>query len=474
MWPFEYPYTNFHELNLDWVLNEIKRIPSYVQEAASNIQISSEQTVVNLYVAGMDNTGVKPSDDVWKNTVKAGGIYYVPPGTYSFATEIPCPENVVIIGAGAENTVFMCDGHGIWTRYVHDVTIIGITVKNATNRGFFFRDSDHIFVDNCAVENMRYEGRAYQFNFVNCHDISVTNCRVNSAARNSDGLNMSDDAYNVFVYNFSGLANDDFIAINPGSDPGRDNYKMDNIMIINANAEQGCYTGCRLLAPVNGYIHNLKMVNCNLYSLTQNCIYTTRSDADWQPIDLTATFENCTFTNSNANSLALNVRTTKSVSFKNCSFIAQSNRIQAKNAYMDGCMVSSNDENGGLRVSCDIFTFTNGYINNRNGNNAFLIEGTTKEVVIDNVISETTAKTIRCITENTTATILNTNLSYDFNQNDLTSVFAVNAAPGSAPSPQAFTVVNALPSNAKVGSSCIFNGEAYIAKTKNTWTKISP
>ena len=24
MWPFKYPYTNFHELNLDWVLGIIK------------------------------------------------------------------------------------------------------------------------------------------------------------------------------------------------------------------------------------------------------------------------------------------------------------------------------------------------------------------------------------------------------------------------------------------------------------------
>ena len=471
MWPFEYPYTNFHELNLDWILNEIRKIPSYVQEAASNIQISSKQTAVNLYVAGMDNTGAKPSDDVWKNTVKPGGIYYVPPGTYSFVSEIPCPENVVIIGAGAENTIFMCNNHGIWTRYVHDVTIIGITVKNATNRGFFFRDSDHIFIDNCKVENMRYEDRAYQFNFVNCHDIAVTNCHVNSAARNSDGLNLSDDAYNVFVYNFSGLANDDFIAINPGSDPGRDNYKMDNITIINANAEQGCYTGCRLLAPVNGYIHNLKMVNCNLYSLTQNCIYTTRSDDDGSPIDLTASFENCAFTNSNENSYALNVRTTKNVSFKNCSFTAKSNLIRAKNASMEGCTISSNDENGGLRVNCDDFTFENGCINNHTGYNAFLIEGNTKRVTINNAYTETLSRIIRGVTK-TSASIFSTSLTYEFNENDETTVFAVNATPGTAPSPQAFTTVKALPTKAKVGSSCIFNGEAYIAKTKNVWTKI--
>ena len=24
MWPFKYPYTNFHELNLDWILEKIQ------------------------------------------------------------------------------------------------------------------------------------------------------------------------------------------------------------------------------------------------------------------------------------------------------------------------------------------------------------------------------------------------------------------------------------------------------------------
>lgn len=464
----QWPYTNLHELNLDWVLKEVQSIPSKVNEAVNNLELTTGN-VFNAVAEGFDNTGASDNSALWLEKINKAGVFIFPEGTYLFASELSLPSGANIIGLGT--CIFQCLGHGIWSRYVHDVSIIGITVRNAANRGIFFRDSDHIFVDNCAVENMRYEGRAYQFNFVNCHDISVTNCHVNSAARNSDGLNLSDDAYNIFVYNFSGLANDDFIAINPGSDPGRDDYKMDNIAIINANAEQGCYTGCRLLAPVNGYIHNLKMVNCNLYSLTQNCIYTTRSDDNFQPIDLTACFENCTFTNSNENALALNVCSTNSVSFKKCRFVGASNLLRAKTATMDGCTVSANDENGGLRVNCGMFAFENGYINNAKGNNAFLIEGNTERIIISNAYSETGAKTIRGITE-TSAFIANTNLSFEFDENNVTTVYAVNAVPGRAPSPQAFTIVRELPTTASVGSSCIFNGEAYIAKTANRWTKI--
>lgn len=29
MWPFEYPYTNFHELNLDWIISRLKAIENY-------------------------------------------------------------------------------------------------------------------------------------------------------------------------------------------------------------------------------------------------------------------------------------------------------------------------------------------------------------------------------------------------------------------------------------------------------------
>lgn len=30
MWPFKYPYTNFHELNLDWILNKVRELSDYV------------------------------------------------------------------------------------------------------------------------------------------------------------------------------------------------------------------------------------------------------------------------------------------------------------------------------------------------------------------------------------------------------------------------------------------------------------
>ena len=29
MWPFVYPYSNFHELNLDWILSILKAVENY-------------------------------------------------------------------------------------------------------------------------------------------------------------------------------------------------------------------------------------------------------------------------------------------------------------------------------------------------------------------------------------------------------------------------------------------------------------
>lgn len=37
MWPFNYPYTNFHELNLDWILSNIKQIESSVESIRKNL-----------------------------------------------------------------------------------------------------------------------------------------------------------------------------------------------------------------------------------------------------------------------------------------------------------------------------------------------------------------------------------------------------------------------------------------------------
>ena len=43
MWPFEYPYTNFHELNLDWILKEMQKSREEVKNISEEIMNKLEQ-----------------------------------------------------------------------------------------------------------------------------------------------------------------------------------------------------------------------------------------------------------------------------------------------------------------------------------------------------------------------------------------------------------------------------------------------
>lgn len=48
MWPFKYPYTNFHELNLDWILAEIKKLNSDVENIPNLIGAAIDSIVNSL------------------------------------------------------------------------------------------------------------------------------------------------------------------------------------------------------------------------------------------------------------------------------------------------------------------------------------------------------------------------------------------------------------------------------------------
>ena len=74
MWPFKYPYTNFHELNLDWILETIKRIENktdgiykYIDNAIDNIDIDQktvdEITKYGTVYTNANALGVKPNDE---------------------------------------------------------------------------------------------------------------------------------------------------------------------------------------------------------------------------------------------------------------------------------------------------------------------------------------------------------------------------------------------------------------------------
>lgn len=56
MWPFKYPYTNFHELNLDWIIEKLKEVSESVKSIPSIVR----QEVNSVFESGAVPTNYPP------------------------------------------------------------------------------------------------------------------------------------------------------------------------------------------------------------------------------------------------------------------------------------------------------------------------------------------------------------------------------------------------------------------------------
>jgi lysophospholipase L1-like esterase len=59
MWPFKYPYSNFHEINLDWILKKIEELPGVIKTEVGRAinQISPETNPATKYLFFGDSYG---------------------------------------------------------------------------------------------------------------------------------------------------------------------------------------------------------------------------------------------------------------------------------------------------------------------------------------------------------------------------------------------------------------------------------
>lgn len=110
---FNYPYTNFHRLNLDWIVSKIEQIER------------GDYTPVNFQVAnvldfGAKGNGIDDDSAAISNATNTGLPVYFPVGTYSISRPIiPVTEGQMFFGAGWRSLIvyngasaFDCDGVG--------------------------------------------------------------------------------------------------------------------------------------------------------------------------------------------------------------------------------------------------------------------------------------------------------------------------------------------------------------------------
>lgn len=116
----QFPYTNFHELNLDWILGQMKNVEGYVKNIEGVIGETTREMIESLYEKGLlttpyniisngaDNTGVKDASTIIQTVLDTFKICFIPNGTYRLEKPIIVDSGMLILGESATDSILKC------------------------------------------------------------------------------------------------------------------------------------------------------------------------------------------------------------------------------------------------------------------------------------------------------------------------------------------------------------------------------
>lgn len=163
----KYPYSNLHELNLDWLLSEMKQLSDRVAKIEYP-ETSAESIYINALSLGIDNTGKTPISIIPENAK-----IMFPAGTYKVDTNLRVTntelfgDNATFTGSGslvANNAII----HGIdfsGTNAIQTIGVIGTskihdcTFKNSTPDAVLVCARDGM----CVIDNCVFDGQKINY-----------------------------------------------------------------------------------------------------------------------------------------------------------------------------------------------------------------------------------------------------------------------------------------------------------------------
>lgn len=159
----QFPYTNFHELNLDWIIDEMKKLredfdslPDVIIEKL--IAIFKLGNFVNVKLLGAKGDGVTDDTLVIQNALDKYKAIFIPAGTYKIST-VFISNDCTMLGENSDSTIL--DGFVKTTGYednvnsnlpggVHDAILCNLSIIHGGLRMYGYRNLlSHVYVHNC-------------------------------------------------------------------------------------------------------------------------------------------------------------------------------------------------------------------------------------------------------------------------------------------------------------------------------------
>jgi len=216
-----YPWTNFNELNLDWIMRLLKEIQveaipaleekidnvyEYIRENLPEIISSIVSVVIDVKAAGATGDGVTDDSAAIEQALTMGDVLFFPEGTYRFK-EIEVNKPVYMLGNHAElipihkhpNTnqsycLFKFYDYAVMQGFVfnHDNSVVSQSgTQYITEAAIQVYNSECFMLEDCHVKNffetyrqsisgIDFEDRHGMFlRAHNCEFVSIHNCEFN-------------------------------------------------------------------------------------------------------------------------------------------------------------------------------------------------------------------------------------------------------------------------------------------------------
>ena len=126
-----YPWTNFNELNLDWIMRLLKEIQvdaipaldekidsvyDYIKDNLSDIVASLAEVVIDVTLHGVVGDGATDNSASLENVLNMGNIFFFPAGVYRFK-DVTVNKPVMIFGVGDDSILQPIPYSGLSDQY---------------------------------------------------------------------------------------------------------------------------------------------------------------------------------------------------------------------------------------------------------------------------------------------------------------------------------------------------------------------